>query len=166
MSAQQAVWIHNRVPSGKTGLSCHDLWSKTKHPLRESHDVHVFGCPVCVLQKRLLDGMSMLRWEKRSNQGVCVGMSEKHAGNAPPVLNFDTGNITAQWNLVFDNWFTTVTTNVDDMPNFHADKWSKMFGTSTHNSKPDNEVEEPLQQPVQPIAHEIKDDSIHEEEAL
>ena len=93
-------------------------------------------------------------------------MSEKHAGNAPLVLNFKTGNITAQWNLVFDDWFTTVTTNVDDMPNFHADKWSKMFQTSTCNGKPDDEVEESLQQPVQPIACEIKDDSIDEEEVL
>ena len=116
MSVRQAVWIHNRIPSRKTGLSCHDLWSKTECPLRKLHDVHVFGCPVCVLQKRLSDGMSMPRWERRSNRGMCVGMSERHAGNAPPVLNFDTGDITAQWNLVFDDWFTTVTTNVDDMP--------------------------------------------------
>ena len=36
-------------------------------------------------------------------EGVCVGMSEKHARNVPTVLNFETGNITAQWNVVFDN---------------------------------------------------------------
>ena len=95
-----------------------------------------------------------------------VGMSERHAGNVPLVLNFDTGNITAQWNLVFDDWFTTVATNVDDMPNFHADEWSKMFGTSTCNSEPNDEVEERLQQPVQPIAREIEDDSMDEEEVL
>ena len=93
-------------------------------------------------------------------------MSERHAGNAPSVLNFDKGNVTAQWNLVFDDWFTTVTTNVDDMPNFHADEWSKMFGTSTCNCEPDDEVEEQPQQPVQPITREIEDDSMDEEEAL
>ena len=71
--------------------------------------------------------VSMPRWEKRSNQGVCAGMSEKHSGNTPSVLNFDTGNITAQWNLVFDDWFTAVATNIDDMPDFHSDEWSKMF---------------------------------------
>ena len=94
-----------------------------------------------------------------------MGMSEKHSGNVPSVLNFETGNITAQWNLVFDDWFATVAANVDDMPDFHADKWSKMFRTSTHNSELDNEVEESLQQRVQLIAHEIEDDSIDEEEA-
>ena len=50
------------------------------------------------------------------------------------------------------------------MPDFHSDEWSKMFGTSTCNSKPDNESEEPFQQPVQSITREIKDDSADEEE--
>ena len=68
-------------------------------------------------------------------------MSEKHAADVPLVLDFETGNIAAQWNVVLDNWFTTVATNVKDMPNFHAEKWSKMLGTSTHNSQPDNKIE-------------------------
>ena len=58
VSVQQAVWINNHLLSRNAGLSPHDLWSKTKHPLRKSHNAHAFGCPVCVLQKRLLDGMS------------------------------------------------------------------------------------------------------------
>ena len=78
-------------------------------------------------------------------------MSEKNAGDAPLVLNFETGNITVQWNMVFDNWFTTVATNVNNMPNFHADEWSKMLGTSTHNSQPDNKNKKPEHQAVQPI---------------
>ena len=61
MGVQQAVWIHNHIPSRKTGLSCHDLWSRTKHPLRKLHNAHAFGCQVCVLQKRLSDRMSMPR---------------------------------------------------------------------------------------------------------
>ena len=67
MGVQQAVWIHNCIPSGKTGLSCHDLWSRTKCPLHELHNVHAFGCPVCVLQKRLSDGMLTPRQEERSD---------------------------------------------------------------------------------------------------
>ena len=52
---------------------------------------------------------------------MCVGMSEKHAGSAPLVLNFETGNVTPQWNAVFDDWFSAVATNVKDMPDSHAD---------------------------------------------
>ena len=48
-------------------------------------------------------------------------------------------------NVEFDNWFSTAAANVEDMPNFHADKQSKMFGTSTHNSKPNNDLNKPDQ---------------------
>ena len=72
----------------------------------------------------------------------------------------------AQWNAVFDDWFSTVATNAKDMPNFHADELSKMFGTSAFNSQPDCKVKEPDQQPVQPISQDIEDNFIDEEEAL
>lgn len=164
--ARQAVWINNHLPSRKTGLSSHDLWSKTKCPSRKLHDVHVFGCPVCVLQKQLSDRMSTPRWERRSRQGVHVRMSKRHTGKAPLVLNFKTGNITAQWNVVFDNWSSTIATNVEEMPDFHTDEWSKMFGTGAFNTQPDNEITEPDQQPVQPTGWDIEDNSINKEEAL
>ena len=62
-----------------------------------------------------------------------VRRSTKHANSVPLVLNLETGNTTPQWNVVFDKWFTAaVTTLVDDSPDFHADEWSKMFGTETH----------------------------------
>ena len=47
-------------------------------------------------------------------------MSNKHVGNIPSILNFETGDIAAQWNVVFGDWFSTVATNADDMPDFHA----------------------------------------------
>ena len=72
--------------------------------------------------------------EDLDRQGMCVGMSNEHAGNMPMILNFATGNITAQHNIVFDNWFSTVAMNVEDMPDFHANKWSKMSGTSAFDT--------------------------------
>ena len=59
---------------------------------------------------------------RKDPDGVCVRMSEKHAGNVPLILNFKTGNITVQWNAVFDDWFSTVAINVKDTPDFHADE--------------------------------------------
>ena len=100
VSVQQAVWINNHLLSRNAGLSPHDLWSKTKHPLQKSHIVNTFGHPVHVCPS---DRMSAPRWEKRFRQGVHVRMSERHAGNVPLILNFKTGNITAQWNVAFDD---------------------------------------------------------------
>ena len=118
----------------KSGLSLRDLWQK-KCPLCEFHDVHAFGCPAHVSKKRLLDGMSILRWERQSGQGMCVGMSNEHARSVPLASNFETGNIALQWNTVFDNWFPIVVTNMDDSPDFHAKEWSKCLEPArlTHN---------------------------------
>ena len=55
-----------------------------------------------------------------------------HAWSVPLVLKLQTGNITAQWNVVFDDWFLMVNTQTNDLPNFNADEWANMFGTSTY----------------------------------
>ena len=48
------------------------------------------------------------------------------------VLNLDTSAITSQFHVVFDDWFTTVTTSVDNLPDFNSTTWSKMFGDSEY----------------------------------
>ena len=168
MSVRKSVWIHNHLPSRQTGLSPHDLWSKIKHLLCKLHDTNVFGCPVCVLQKCFSDGMSTPRWKRRSRQGVHVGMFNEHAaGSVLLILNFERGDITAQWNAVFDNWFSMVAMNVEDKQDFHADKWSKMLGTSTFKSQPHDEIKEPDQQLAQqPTRWGIEDNTINKEEEL
>ena len=144
MGVKQAVWIHNHPPPRQTGLSPHNPWSKTKFPLMKLHDIHVFGCPVCALQKKPADGRSTPQWERRSKRGMHVGMSKRHAGSAPLVSNFETGNITAQWNVVFDDWFSTMAANEKDMPDFHAEEWSNTFGASTCEMEESEEFEEPV----------------------
>ena len=76
-----------------------------------------------VLDKKLSNGKKILRWKARTERFMYVGRSERRAGSAPLVLNLRTGNITAQWNVVFDNWFTTLATSVKDLPDFQSDEW-------------------------------------------
>ena len=131
------------------------------------HDVHAFGCPVHALQKKPADGMSTPRWERRSKRGMCVGMLERHVGSVPLVLNFETGNITAQWNVAFDDWFWTVAANVEDMmPDFHADEWSKMFRMSTCDMEGSEELEEMAKRPTQRKHCEVENDEMEEEELM
>ena len=112
------------------GLSLHDLWSKTKHPLGERHNLDAFGCLAGVSWKWLLDGMSIPGWERQSGQGMHIGMSDKHVRSVPMVLNFERGNITTKCNAVSDNWwFSMVATSTDDISDFHA----KMTVRLTHN---------------------------------
>ena len=65
----------------------------------------------------------------------------------------------------FDNWFSTVAKNVDDMPDFHADEWSKMLGASTFDTQPDDEIKEPAQKLMQLVGWDM-DNATDKEEAL
>ena len=145
LAVKHAVWLYNHLPNVHSGLSPIDLWSKTRFPLRKLHDLHVFGSPVYVLNKRLSDGKTIGRWEARSQRYVHLGFSDKHATNVPLVLNPKTGAISAQWNVVFDDSFSTVTTAEHDLPNFNDSEWSELFGTTTAHF--------PLEHDVDDVAH-------------
>ena len=42
------------------------------------------------------------------------------------------GAITPQFHVAFDDWVTTVSTSVDDVPDFNSSAWSWMFGDSEY----------------------------------
>mgnify|MGYP003332623125 CR=1 FL=1 len=71
-----------------------------------------------------------------------MGQSPNHAGSVPLILILATGNITPQWNVVLDDWFATVPASVDKLPDFHLDKWTKMFGTTCYDVTTEEEIEE------------------------
>ncbi|CAJ1965743.1 unnamed protein product [Cylindrotheca closterium] len=73
-------------------------------------------------------------------------MSKKHALSVPLCLNPNTGAITTQFHIVFDPTFSTVATNVDDLPDFGSEAWSKLFGDSVYQYVLDD-PEDPLHPP-------------------
>jgi len=100
MAVQHAVFLYNHMPNRDTGISPHDLFSKTRWPQRKFHDLHVWGSPVYVLDKTLADGKKLPRWKPRSKRSVYMGVSKKHATSAPLVLNPESGYITPQFHVV------------------------------------------------------------------
>jgi hypothetical protein len=45
-----------------------------------------------------------------------MGLSKKHATTVPLALNPEKGYIIPQYYVVFDDWFATVATNMDALP--------------------------------------------------
>ena len=131
MAVAHAIYIWNHVPSVTTGLSPSDIFTKTRWPNKRYHDLHVWGCPVYVLDKTISDGQKIPRWKPRSRRSMYMGVSPNHASSVPLVLNLDTGAITAQYHIVFDDWFATVPTDTEAIPDFNSDTWAKLFGDST-----------------------------------
>ena len=82
---------------------------RNKEPSSIFTDFHPFGIPVYVLAKKLQDSKSLKKWEPRSHVGVYLGQSREHASNVSYVLNLRTDHISAQYHLVYDDDFSTVT---------------------------------------------------------
>ena len=132
MAVDHATFLHNHMPREDTGLSPHDLFTRIRWPHAKFHDLHVWGCPVYVLDKHIADGHKLPRWKPRSTRQIFVGFSNQHASSVPLVLNPLTGAITAQYHVVFDDWFNTVSSTPESLPNFNSPEWSALFGDSVY----------------------------------
>ena len=61
-----------------------------------------------VLDPTLQQGKKLPCWEPCLHQGVLVGYSPVHSSDVPLVLNLQTGSISPQYHIVFDDLFSTV----------------------------------------------------------
>ena len=107
MAVQYAAYVSNILPRSNN-VSPSDLFFGTRIPRHKLQNLHVWGCPVYVLNPSLQSGNKIPRWEPRSTLGVFCGLSTIHSSEVPQVLNRTTGSITTQYHVVFDDLFTTV----------------------------------------------------------
>jgi regulator of replication initiation timing len=133
MAVKHAVHVFNRVPSIETGICPLDKFTSQRFPQNKLHDLHVWGCPVYVLDKRVPDGIKIPKWAPRSNRYIYMGVSDKHSSTVPLVLNPETGVISPQFHVVVDEWFATIATSTGEMPDFSKEEWTKMFGENAHH---------------------------------
>jgi hypothetical protein len=142
MAVKYAVFLWNHMPNEHTGLSPSDIFTRTRWPIRKYHDLHVFGCPAYILDKRISDGHKIPKWTPRSRRSIFMGLSPRHASSVPLVLNFDTGSITPQFHVVLDNWFATIATDINDLPDFSSESWASLFGESVFQFVSDDDPAE------------------------
>jgi hypothetical protein len=143
MAVAHAVYIWNHVPNIDTGLSPADLFTKTRWPQHRFHNFHVWGCPAYVLDKSLADGMKIPRWVPRSKRCLYIGKSLRHANNVPLVLNPSTGAITGQFHVVMDDWFATIGSDCEMLPDFNSTEWIQLFGESSFQYMLDDTEDDP-----------------------
>jgi hypothetical protein len=75
------------------------------------------GCPVYVLHNSLQAGQQIPKWHKRARVGLYLGHSPAHARSVALVLNLDTGLVSPQFHVKFDEFLETVNNQDDDYPN-------------------------------------------------
>ncbi len=90
------------------GLLPNKIWSYCCAPTEEFNWSHVFGCPAYVLNAALQDGHKIPKWVRRVCLGFFLGFSSLHSSQVPIVMNVDTGKISLQFHVIFDDKFETV----------------------------------------------------------
>ena len=101
--------IYNNTPSLQNdsyntpmqSVSSSDVEINQKH-------YKTFGCPVFVLKRKLQEGKPYPKWDERARIGVYLGPSPHHNKNVALVLDRDSGLVSPQFHVLFDNEFQTV----------------------------------------------------------
>jgi hypothetical protein len=107
MAVNYATYVYNHTPK-ENGIAPADLFTGTQIPRHKLRDIHVWGCPVYVLDPTLQAGKKLPKWQPRSRRGLFVGLSDSHSSDVPLILNLSTGSISPQFHVVFDDSFSTV----------------------------------------------------------
>ena len=149
MAVDHAVYLYNHVPNELTGLAPIDIFTCTHWTQSKFHDLHVWGCPMYMLDSTNADGKELPCWKPCSCHSN-MGHSPKHASTVPLVLNPATGAITTAFNVIFDDWFATVTLTMDSLPDFKSAELNKMFGESTYQYPFDEDNLESMTMPTEP----------------
>ena len=132
------------MPDPTTGLSPTDIFTKSRWKLSQFLDMHIFGCPTYVLDSRIADGRKIPKWTPRSTRCMYVGKSPTHASTVPLVLNPETVTILPRFHVVFDDWFQTVSSDIENLPDFNDPAWKRLFGDSVYQYEFDDDDLEKL----------------------
>jgi len=106
---EYAVYLWNNLPNKDSLIALIELFASTKFTSYEHlHQMHVFGCPVYVLDPKLQDGKKLPKWSPRCRCGQYLGPSPNHLTMIGHILNLRTGHVSPQYHCVYDNQFLTV----------------------------------------------------------
>ncbi len=101
------------------------VWSSVRYPSSELLQTHVFGCPVCVLDASIQDEKKILKWTPWARLGLFLGFSDLHSSQVPLVMNVETGKISPQFHIIFDDTFETVNSLPLNQP--LNKQWTQIF---------------------------------------
>ena len=128
-----AVYLWNLLPREPSGLSPNELFYGIKSDHSDLRNAKVWGCPTYVLDPRLQDGKKIPRWEPRSKLGQFVGRSLIHSSSVGLIKNTATGNVSAQFHVVYDNHFTTLDILSKPTPEQIPPEWIDLFTYQREN---------------------------------
>ena len=133
-----ACWIVNHTPNHKHGWMPIELFCGTSVDCQHLRRTRVWGCPGYVLSPTLQDGKKIPKWAPKARRGQFLGFSKDHSSKIGMFRNLQTGSISPQFHVVFDELFTTVNSVEED-----DNTWIELFISDREYYGPDEDEEEP-----------------------
>jgi hypothetical protein len=97
----------NDTPNKMEQASRTELFAKTEvRPNLRHH--HHFGVPVYVLDDRAQAGLKISKWMAKARLCIYLGKSPRHSRSVALVLNPNTGHVSPQFHIKYDDVFETV----------------------------------------------------------
>lgn len=116
------------IPPGASGLALLEIFTGNKSCINRIQDFHPFVCPIFVLDPSLQQGHKIPCWRPQSRVGVYLGLS-------PLVLSTTSSLVSPQFNVVYDDNFTTTQfLQMNQLPN----NWANLLTTSIANNVDDS----------------------------
>ena len=107
MAVEYAAYLYNIMPNINTQTAPIELLTGSRMNGSDIRNARVWGCPAYVLDPKIQDGNKLPRWVPKARRGQFVGRSRVHASTVGLIRNFKTGNITTQFHVTYDDFFTT-----------------------------------------------------------
>ena len=119
------VHIWNKLPSMKSNLAPIEIVSGTRLDPTVIRTSHVWGCPCYVLDPTVQDGNKLPRWVPKARRGQFLGRSKTHASSIGLIRNLKTGKVSSQFHVVYDDFFTTVHSEEENIA--LNENWMQLF---------------------------------------
>jgi hypothetical protein len=103
-----ATWIHNHAPTHDLGFAPIKLFSGIQLHCHDLCCVWVFGCSSYVLDPRLQDNFTITSWDPQGCLGQFLSFSSHHSSNIGLIRNLNTGFVSPQYHVLYDESFTSV----------------------------------------------------------
>ena len=142
---ENAVYVWNHLPDRTSGLSPLEKFTGKKIPTTFGplSTTRVWGCPSFVLDPTLQDGRKLPKFKKRSRCGVYLGKSLSHSNSVGLILNPETGHISPQFHVVYDELYSTVFGRITDEV-FDTAGWNQLLELQgEENLLDDHDLDDP-----------------------
>lgn len=127
-----AAYVHNMVPVRDGSESCMTKFTGVRVELK-MRSMHSLFCPVFALQNELAAGNKLPKWSPRARIGMNLGQSPTHARNICLILNLETGLVSPQAHIKYDDFFETVQ---DAHVGATVSEWKVAAGFVKHDGMP------------------------------